>query len=149
MWGWAPQDLFSGRESRVFCWRGCGAPWWLQRAGPLASIGPFRSQGKLGAIVNVRSLGKEGEAKGPSSLPHPVVSAGSLQWAPWGSTVGLYSPSKAKHSVPGSANIRFCCPCWSGIFYEMVIYVHILSALVEILFPIDCKCPSVGHSEVL
>lgn len=142
MWGWAPQDLFSCWESRVFCWRGCGTPWWLQCAGSLASIGPFKSQGKLGAIVNVRSLGKEGEAKAPPPCPIPLSLQVPCSGHPAALLWGFIAQAKlSTQTVPGSANIRFYCPCWSGVFYEMVIYVHILSALVEILSPIDCKCP--------
>lgn len=70
------------------------------------ALGPFVAPGKLGAIVNVISLGKEGKAKGPFSLPHPAVSAGSLQLALLQGfivQIEVLSASQCRH--------RFFCLC--------------------------------------
>lgn len=85
-------------------------------------LGPSVALGKLGAIVNVRSLGKEGKAKGLSSLPHPPISTGPLQLAPCSSSAGLYSSNRSTQIVPVDVDIKFFCPCWSGFFCEMFIY---------------------------
>lgn len=74
------------------------------------SLGP--SPGKLGAIVNVRS----------SSLPHPIASAGSLQLAPCSSPAGFIAQTKKHSDSASQCRHKFCCPWWSGVFYEMFIY---------------------------